>query len=73
VSTIGATLAFLAARFLFRETVSSRFGDGLNAVTKGVERQGALYLFTLILVPVFPFFVISLVMGLTNLKTQTFY
>jgi uncharacterized membrane protein YdjX (TVP38/TMEM64 family) len=73
VSTIGATLAFLAARFLFRETVSSRFGDGLNAVNKGVERQGALYLFTLILVPVFPFFVISLVMGLTNLKTQTFY
>ncbi|MEE7627942.1 FAD-dependent oxidoreductase [Methylobacter sp. Wu8] len=72
-STIGATLAFLAARFLFSEAVKSRFGDRLNLINKGMDRQGALYLFTLRLVPVFPFFVINLVMGLTNLKAQTFY
>ncbi|WP_432745204.1 FAD-dependent oxidoreductase [Methylobacter sp. G7] len=72
-STIGATLAFLAARFLFRDGVKSRFGDRLKAIDAGVAKEGALYLFTLRLVPVFPFFVINLVMGLTNLKTQTFY
>ncbi|MCK9395145.1 MAG: FAD-dependent oxidoreductase [Methylobacter sp.] len=72
-STIGATLAFLAARFLFRDAVESRFGDCLGTINKGMDRDGALYLFTLRLVPVFPFFVINLVMGLTTLKTQTFY
>jgi len=72
-STIGATLAFLAARFLFRDAVKSRFGERLQAIDKGVAKEGALYLFTLRLVPVFPFFVINLAMGLTNLKTQTFY
>jgi pyruvate/2-oxoglutarate dehydrogenase complex dihydrolipoamide dehydrogenase (E3) component/uncharacterized membrane protein YdjX (TVP38/TMEM64 family) len=72
-STIGATLAFLAARFLFRDAVKARFGDRLNIINKGMDRDGALYLFTLRLVPVFPFFVINLVMGLTTLKTQTFY
>ena len=72
-STIGATLAFLAARFLFRDAVKSRFGERLQAIDAGVAKEGALYLFTLRLVPVFPFFVINLVMGLTNLKTQTFY
>ena len=72
-STIGATLAFLAARFLFRDAVKSRFGDRLQAIDKGVDKEGALYLFTLRLVPVFPFFVINLMMGLTALKTQTFY
>ena len=72
-STIGATLAFLAARFLFRDAVKSRFGDRLQAIDAGVAKEGALYLFTLRLVPVFPFFVINLAMGLTNLKTQTFY
>jgi dihydrolipoamide dehydrogenase len=72
-SSIGATLAFLSARFLFRDTVESRFGDRLNTINKGMDRDGALYLFTLRLVPVFPFFVINPVMGLTNLKTQTFY
>jgi len=72
-STIGATLAFLAARFLFRDAVKARFGDRLNMINKGMDRDGALYLFTLRLVPVFPFFVINLVMGLTTLKTQTFY
>ena len=72
-STIGATLAFLSARFLFRDAVESRFGDRLSVINKGMDRDGALYLFTLRLVPVFPFFVINLVMGLTSLKTQTFY
>lgn len=72
-SSIGATLAFLSARFLFRDLVEARFGDRLNIINKEMDRQGALYLFTLRLVPVFPFFVINLVMGLTNLKTQTFY
>jgi pyruvate/2-oxoglutarate dehydrogenase complex dihydrolipoamide dehydrogenase (E3) component/uncharacterized membrane protein YdjX (TVP38/TMEM64 family) len=72
-STVGATLAFLSARFLFRDAVESRFGDRLSVINKGMDRDGALYLFTLRLVPVFPFFVINLVMGLTSLKTQTFY
>lgn len=72
-SSIGATLAFLSARFLFRDLVEARFGDRLNIINKEMDRQGALYLFTLRLVPVFPFFVINLVLGLTNLKTQTFY
>ncbi|MFZ2169386.1 MAG: VTT domain-containing protein, partial [Methylococcaceae bacterium] len=72
-STIGATLAFLAARFLFRDAVKSHFGERLQAIDAGVAKEGALYLFTLRLVPVFPFFVINLAMGLTNLKTQTFY
>ncbi len=72
-STIGATLAFLAARFLFRDAIKARFGDRLNVVNKGIDKDGALYLFTLRLVPIFPFFVINLVMGLTTLRTQTFY
>jgi dihydrolipoamide dehydrogenase len=72
-STIGATLAFLAARFLFRDAVKSRFGERLKAIDAGVAKDGAFYLFTLRLVPVFPFFVINLAMGLTQLKTQTFY
>ena len=72
-STIGATLAFLAARFLFRDAVKSRFGERLNAIDAGLAKEGALYLFTLRLVSVFPFFVINLAMGLTTLKTQTFY
>lgn len=72
-STIGATLAFLAARFLFRDVVKSRFGDRLKAIDAGIAKEGALYLFTLRLVPLFPFFVINLAMGLTNIKTRTFY
>ncbi len=72
-STLGATLAFLAARFLFRDAVKARFGERLQAIDKGVTKEGALYLFTLRLVPVFPFFVINLAMGLTHIKTQTFY
>lgn len=72
-STIGATLAFLAARFLFRDVVQTRFGERLKAVDAGIARDGAFYLFTLRLVPVFPFFVINLLMGLTAMPTWTFY
>ena len=72
-STIGATLAFLSARFVFRDTVKKRFGEKLKKIDEGVEKQGAFYLFTLRLVPVFPFFAINLLMGLTSLKTRTFY
>lgn len=72
-SSIGATLAFLAARYLFQDAVKIRFGDRLDIINKGIDKDGALYLFTLRLVPLFPFFVINLVMGLTSLKTKTFY
>ena len=72
-STMGATLAFLLSRFLFRTPIEKRFPRQLAAVNRGVERDGALYLFTLRLVPVFPFFMINLVMGLTRIKTVTFY
>ena len=72
-SSIGATVAFLASRFLFRDAIQRRFGDKVRAVNAAVLKDGALYLFTLRLVPAFPFFVINLVMGLTPLKTRTFY
>jgi pyruvate/2-oxoglutarate dehydrogenase complex dihydrolipoamide dehydrogenase (E3) component/uncharacterized membrane protein YdjX (TVP38/TMEM64 family) len=72
-STIGATLAFLVSRFLLRDIIQQRFGDKLKAVNAGIEKDGAFYLFTLRLVPAFPFFVINLVMGLTPLATRTFY
>ena len=72
-SSIGATLAFLAARFVLRDTVQRRFSDKLKAINDGVEKDGALYLFTLRLVPVFPFFLINLLMGLTPLRARTFY
>lgn len=72
-SSIGATLAFLVARFLLRETVRARFGERLKAIDRGIQRDGAFYLFTLRLVPIFPFFIINLVMGLTRLRTWTFY
>ena len=72
-SSIGATLAFLVSRFLLRDWVQGRFGDKLRAVNAGVEKEGAFYLFSLRLVPIFPFFVINLVMGLTPLKTSLYY
>ena len=72
-STIGATLAFLVSRFLLRDIIQQRFGDKLKAVNAGVEKDGGFYLFTLRLVPAFPFFIINLVMGLTPLATRTFY
>ena len=72
-STIGATLAFLVARFLLRDGVQAKVGDRLRAINEGIRRDGALYLFTLRLVPAFPFFVINLAMGLTPIRTRTFY
>ncbi len=72
-STIGATLAFLISRFLLRDYVQRRFGDKLKAVNDGIERDGDFYLFTLRLIPIFPFFIINLVMGLTPMKAWRFY
>lgn len=72
-SSIGATLAFLVSRFILRDTVQQRFGGRLKTINAGVEREGAFYLFALRLVPLFPFFLINLLMGLTPLKTRTFY
>ncbi|MBT8084543.1 MAG: FAD-dependent oxidoreductase, partial [Woeseia sp.] len=72
-SSIGATLAFLAARFLFRDSVRKRFKDRLKRIDEGIEKDGGFYLFSLRLVPIFPFFVINLVAGLTPLKPWTFY
>ena len=72
-SSIGATLAFLASRYLLRDSVQSRFGKQLAPINEGVKRDGALYLLTLRLVPVFPFFVINLLMGLTPMPARRFY
>jgi pyruvate/2-oxoglutarate dehydrogenase complex dihydrolipoamide dehydrogenase (E3) component/uncharacterized membrane protein YdjX (TVP38/TMEM64 family) len=72
-STIGATIAFLVSRFLLRNVVQERFGDRLKAINAGIERDGKFYLFTLRLVPAFPFFVINLAMGLTPIRTWTYY
>ncbi|MFH2064182.1 MAG: FAD-dependent oxidoreductase [Pseudomonadota bacterium] len=72
-STIGATLAFLVSRFLLRDFVQKKFGDKLKAINQGIEKDGAFYLFTLRLIPVFPFFVINLVMGLTPIRTVSYY
>ncbi len=71
-STIGATIAFLVSRFLLQDVVQNRFGESLNTINDGIEKDGAFYLFTLRLVPAFPFFVINLVMGLTPIRTVTF-
>ncbi len=72
-STIGATLAFLSSRYLLRDWVQGKFGERLRAIDDGLARDGAFYLFTLRLIPVFPFFVINLLMGLTRIKTWTFF
>ncbi len=72
-STLGATLAMLMARFLLRDWVQERFGDRLGAINEGVRKDGAFYLFGLRLVPIFPFFIINLVMGLTPMRTWTLY
>ncbi|WP_297652260.1 FAD-dependent oxidoreductase [Hydrogenophaga sp.] len=72
-SSIGATLAFLVSRFVLRGSVESRFGPRLAEINRGIEKDGAFYLFTLRLIPVVPFFVINLVMGLTAMKARTFY
>ncbi len=72
-SSIGATLAFLVSRFLLRDSIQQRFASHLDKINQGIEREGAFYLFTLRLVPLFPFFLVNLVMGLTPIKTATFY
>ncbi|MGH8083969.1 MAG: FAD-dependent oxidoreductase [Lysobacter sp.] len=72
-SSIGASLAFLVARFVLRDSLRARYGERLKKIDAGIERDGAFYLFTLRLVPVFPFFVVNLLAGLTALRLRTFY
>ncbi|TYK67311.1 FAD-dependent oxidoreductase [Colwellia echini] len=72
-SSIGATLAFLVSRYLLRDFIQKRFPERLNAIDAGVEKEGGFYLFTLRLVPAFPFFLINLLMGVTSIKSWTFY
>lgn len=72
-SAVGATVAFLIARFLLRDIVQARFGNRLQAINAGIKKEGAFYLFTLRLVPLFPFFVINLLMALTPMRAKTFY
>jgi uncharacterized membrane protein YdjX (TVP38/TMEM64 family) len=72
-ATIGATLAFLIARYVLGDWVQKKFGDRIDPVNKGIEQDGAFYLFTLRLVPVVPFFVINVVMGLTRIRVWTYF
>ena len=72
-STIGATLAFLIARYVFRDAMEKKFGSQLEKINKGVAKDGWLYCFSARLIPAFPFFVVNAVMALTKLKTTTFY
>ncbi|MCI5222251.1 MAG: TVP38/TMEM64 family protein [Candidatus Electrothrix sp. AR4] len=72
-SSIGATFAFLAARFLLKDSIQKKFGKKLTTINKGIEQDGAFYLFTLRLVPIFPFFIINMVMGLTPIRTAVYY
>ena len=71
-ATTGATIAFLVARFLLRDMVLARFGDSLGPLNRGIEKDGAFYLFTLRLVPLFPFFVVNLAMALTPIRAFTY-
>jgi len=71
-STLGATLAFLSARYVLRDSIEARFGERLRAINAGLARDGAFYLFSLRMIPAFPFFVVNLVMGLTRIRTRTF-
>lgn len=72
-SSIGATLAFLSARFLLRDWVERRFGDKLASLQAGMKQEGALYLLSLRLIPIFPFFLVNLLMGLTPIRVSTYY
>tara|TARA_R110000851_G_scaffold67191_6_gene151709 strand:- start:2258 stop:4411 length:2154 start_codon:yes stop_codon:yes gene_type:complete len=72
-SSIGALLAFLVSRYLLRDTIKQRFPERLAAIDAGIEKEGGFYLFTLRLVPIFPFFIINLLMGVTGFKSWTFY
>ena len=72
-STAGATMAFLLSRFLFRDAIQKRFGDRLQSFNQSLEKEGPFFLFTLRLIPAVPFFVINAVMGLTPIRTRTFW
>lgn len=72
-SSIGATLAFLASRFVLRDWMQERFGDKLSTINEGMKREGAFYLFAIRLTPLFPFWLVNLLMGLTSIKPLTFY
>ena len=72
-STLGATLAMLAARYLLRDSIQARFGRRLDEINKGIEKEGAFYLLTLRLIPLIPFFMLNLIMGLTRIRTWTFF
>ncbi|MCF8105118.1 MAG: TVP38/TMEM64 family protein [Desulfohalobiaceae bacterium] len=72
-SSIGAALACFVARYLFQDWVQARFEDRLSKINQGIEKEGAFYLFTLRLIPIIPFFVINLAMGLTRMPLWRFY
>ncbi|MDI1274663.1 FAD-dependent oxidoreductase [Polaromonas sp.] len=72
-STLGATLAMLAARYLLRDSIQARFGKRLDEINKGIDKEGAFYLFSLRLIPVVPFFALNLLMGLTRIRTWTYF
>lgn len=72
-STIGATLACFVSRFILRDWIQGKFGDKLKTINEGIEKEGSFYLFTLRLIPIFPFWLINLVMGLTKMPLLTFY
>lgn len=72
-SSLGATLAFLASRYVLRDAIQRRFGDRLKTINDGMAKDGMLYLFTLRLVPIFPFFLVNLLMGLTPVRTRSYY
>lgn len=72
-STIGATLACGVSRFILRDWVARHFAEKMAAIDRGIEKEGAFYLFTLRLIPIFPFFVINLLMGLTKLRLTTYF
>jgi uncharacterized membrane protein YdjX (TVP38/TMEM64 family) len=72
-STIGATLAYFASKFLLRDWIQSRFGDKIARVNEGIEKEGTFYLFSLRLIPIFPFWMINLIMGITKMPMTKFY
>ncbi|MGE5893968.1 MAG: TVP38/TMEM64 family protein [bacterium] len=72
-STIGATLACTVSRFLLRDWVQKKFGEKTAKINEGIEREGSFYLFSLRLIPIFPFWMINLVMGVTKMPLRTFY
>jgi len=72
-ATVGATLSFLLSRYLFKDTLQKKFSSQLQTINTGVEKEGAFYLFTMRLIPLVPFFLINLLMGLTSIKTSVFY